>query len=145
MSEYEHAIVVDAPRDTIFDTLMDFANLPRVVSVVRTAAAEPEGLVRIQASVLGRDYAIDAFIRVVDVFRRIEWAFGGDPSCTGWVQIDGDDDAPAGQVTAHVSVSPNSTPSLSRGRVDALIRDVVIASLASLRRVVDDQIPTEPE
>lgn len=143
MNEYEHALVVDAPRDTVFDALMDIANLPRVGSVVQTATGESGDLVRVQASLLGRRYAIDTFIRVVDVFRRIEWAFGGDPSCTRWVQIDADDDAPASQVTAHVSILPDNMPGLSGQRVDALITDMLIASLASLQRVVGDRIPNE--
>src|ERR1051326_7911968 len=143
MSEYEQAIVVDAPRDTIFDTLMDVANLPRMVSIVQEATAEEGGLVRIRGSVLGHDYAIDASIHVVDVLRRIEWAFGGEPSCTGWVQIDADDDAPAGVVTAHVSITPDSTPTLPRGRVDALVDSVLVEAFAGVHRVVDRRASNE--
>jgi hypothetical protein len=59
----------------------------------------------------------DGYVRVVDVLRRLEWGFGGEGSCSGWVQVDGDDDAPPAWVTAHVSIAAGLILTLSRKKL----------------------------
>ena len=59
MTEHEQSILLQAPRDTIFDVLMDLANLPRLVPIVQNTTAEPGDRVRIQGSVQGHHYLAD--------------------------------------------------------------------------------------
>jgi hypothetical protein len=96
MSEYCISTRVESPRDTVFDLLMDPSNLPRFVSYIQ--AVEPigdEGML-----LRGRGFAFSASFSIVDVLRRVEWTVGADWS--GWVQVDGDDDAGVAQLRAQV-------------------------------------------
>jgi uncharacterized protein YndB with AHSA1/START domain len=135
MSEYRYSTTVESPRDTIFDVLMDPSNLPRFVSHIE--AAEPLGddgvLIR------GRGFAFGASVRIVDVLRRLEWTIGADWS--GWVQVDGDDDAGVAQVRAEVRCAPRSRGrSAVRTRVNARVGDVgelLSASVLALKSLVE--------
>ena len=143
MTEHEQSIVLQAPRDTIFDVLMDLSNLPRLVPIVQDTTAEPGDRVRIQGSVQGHHYLADGYVRVVDVLRRLEWGFGGEGSCSGWVQVDGDDDAPAAPVTAHVSIAPGLMTTVSGEDQADTVGGTLAASLGALRRLVDGRTPND--
>jgi carbon monoxide dehydrogenase subunit G len=142
MTDREHSILVQAPRDTIFDLLMDISNLPRLIPIVQDTAAEPGDRVRIQGYIQGHHYVADGYVRVVDVLRRLEWGFGGEGSCSGWVQVDGDDDAPTAWVTAHVSLAPGLILTLSRDEADT-VGGLLAASLGALSRLVDGRTPND--
>lgn len=142
MTQREQSILVQAPRDTIFDLLMDLSNLPRLVPIVQNTTAEPGDGVRVEGYIQGRHYVADGYVRVVDVLRRLEWGFPGEGPCSGWVQVDGDDDAPAAWVTAHVSLAPGLIPTLSREEADS-VGAVLAASLGALRRLVEGRSPND--
>jgi uncharacterized protein YndB with AHSA1/START domain len=119
MSEYCFSTTVESPRDTIFDLLMDPSNLPRFVSHIE--AAEPLGDDRVL--IRGRGFALDVSVHMVDVLRRLEWTIGADWS--GWVQVDGDDNAGVAQVRAEVRCAPRSRGrSAAMARVNAQVGDI---------------------
>src|SRR5690349_20638970 len=96
MSEYCISTRVESPRDTVFDLLMDPSNLPRFVSYIQ--AVEPIGDDGV--FLRGPGFAFSASFSIVDVLRRVEWTVGDDWS--GWVQVDGDDDAGVAQLSAEL-------------------------------------------
>jgi hypothetical protein len=119
MSEDCFSISVESPRDTIFDLLMDASNLPRFVAHIE--AAEPLGEDRVL--IRGRGFTFGASMRIVDVLRRLEWNIGADWS--GWVQVDGDDDAGVAQVRAEVRCAPRSSGRpVAVARITAQVGDI---------------------
>jgi hypothetical protein len=141
MIEYEQSMLLQSPRDTIFDLLMDLSNLPRLVSIVQETKGGTDDQVRIQGCVEGRAYVSAGYVRVVDVLRRMEWGFGVECQCRGWVQVDGDDDAGSARVTAHVSLASEVLHMLSAQRRDETVRAMLAESLAALRQAIDSRKP----
>ena len=135
MSEYCYSTTVESPRDTIFDLLMDASNLPRFVAHIEAAELLGDDRVLIR----GRGFTFGASMRIVDVLRRLEWTVGADWS--GWVEIDGDDDAGVAQVRAEVWCAPRSKGrSAALARVSARVGDVgefLSTSVVALKSLVE--------
>jgi hypothetical protein len=131
MSEYCFSTRVESPRDTVFDLLMDPSNLPRFVSHIQ--AVEPVGddgvLVR------GPGFAFSACFFIVDVLRRVEWNVGAE--WRGWLQVDGDDDAGAAQLSVELR-PPTASDALAQ--VTHQVGDVgefLCTSVVALKELVE--------
>ncbi len=102
MADYERAQTVAAPAGALFEFVADVGNLPRYFE--RMTAAEPAGgeAVRVTAQIDGREREGEAWFRVDQEARRVEWGSEGPNDYHGWLDVT---DAGGGRSTVTVHVS----------------------------------------
>jgi uncharacterized membrane protein len=129
VTEHERSASVAAPADRLFDYLSDIQNLPRYFDSM--TSAEPAGgdAVRTTANLNGQTVEGEAWFRVDDAARRIEWGSEGPNNYSGWLRVD---DGEGGGSTVEVHVS---TERVANGDVD----DGLTQTLDNIKRVVEEQ------
>jgi uncharacterized membrane protein len=77
MADYERSQTVEAPAGALFGFLADVGNLPRYFE--QMTSAEPAGAeaVRVTAEVDGREQEGEAWFRVDQEAKRVEWGSEG--------------------------------------------------------------------
>lgn len=118
---------VDAPANALFSYLSDIGNLPKYFS--RMTSAEPAGeeAVRTTATELdGRTVEGEAWFRVNQNARRIEWGSEGPNDYHGWLEVQGDSERST--VAVHLS-----TQRVANGEVDQGIEE----TLQKIKRLVE--------
>ena len=118
--EHEHTQHVAAAPDRVFAALANLDNLPRYVPQV-TAAARGEGdKVSVQARYEGHTQQGEAWFRVDEPARRVEWG-SEDSAYRGWMQVSPDEDG--SRLTLFLSTSRGDAPdSEVMGTLDAIRR-----------------------
>jgi uncharacterized membrane protein len=129
MAEHERSASVDAPADRLFDYLSDVQNLPRYFDSMTSAEPAGDDAVRTTAVVEGQRVEGEAWFRVDDTQRRIEWGSEGPNDYSGWLRVaDGDN----GGSTVEVHVS---TERAANGDVDQGLEQ----TLDNIKRLVEEQ------
>jgi uncharacterized membrane protein len=129
VAEHTRSASVDAPADQLFDYLSDVENLPRYFDSM--TSAEPAGgdAVRTTANVDGQKVEGEAWFRVDDGARRIEWGSEGPNDYSGWLSVANGD---GGGSTVEVHVS---TERAANGDVDEGLEQ----TLDNIKRLVEEQ------
>jgi hypothetical protein len=92
VAEHTRSASFDAPADRLFDYLSDIENLPRYFDSMTSAEPAEDDAVRTTANVDGQKVEGEAWFRVDDDARRIEWGSEGPNDYSGWLRVaDGND------------------------------------------------------
>ena len=102
MSEYEHALRIDAAPDDIFRFVADIRNLPEYMSNINRALPQEHDRVRVQGVIEGQYYDVEGFFRVDRHQHRIEWGTDGLHQYRGWLALHPEADG-ATTVTVHLA------------------------------------------
>ncbi len=87
MSDYAHAIDVDAPADELFEYLSDVTNLPQYLPTTEHAEPQGEDRVRVRGAARGHPYDSDGYFRVDRQARRMEWGSDGERVYRGKLEV----------------------------------------------------------
>jgi hypothetical protein len=99
MGTYRHTATVDLPADELFTFLRHPKNLPRYFSGMTEAQRTGDDGVHVEAEVRGRHVSGDAWLRVDEFRRRLEWGADSEDDYHGELEITEDD-----PVTSRVSI-----------------------------------------
>ena len=102
MSEYEHALRIDAAPADIFRFVADVRNLPEYLSNVYSALPLENDRVRVQGTMQGHYYDVEGFFHVDRHQHRIVWGTDGTHQYRGWLALHPEADG-ATKVTVHLA------------------------------------------
>jgi uncharacterized protein YndB with AHSA1/START domain len=123
--EHEHTQHVAAPPERVFAALADVGNLPRYVPQVTAAHAGEGEKVTVEARYEGHTQQGEAWFRVRENDRRVEWGAEGSPY-HGWLQVDPDGDG--SRLTLFLATARGDAPDSE-----------VMGTLDAIRRLVEAQ------
>lgn len=101
-TDVERSVEVDAPADRLFDYLSDVSHLPEYFDSMTDAHRTDGDAVAVTAEVPGGGHQEgEAWFRVDDERRRIEWGSEGESDYHGWLEVDDRGDTSQVRVGIH--------------------------------------------
>ena len=136
MSEYEHALRIDAAPDDIFRFVADIRNLPEYMSNIDRALPQEHDRVRVQGVIEGQYYDVEGFFHVDRHQHRITWGTDGPQQYRGWLALHPEADG-ATTVTVHLAFGAPAGASQHAAQHtsdhDRTVQHVLEQTLASLK------------
>jgi uncharacterized membrane protein len=136
MSEYEHALRIDAAPDDVFRFVADVRNLPEYMSNIDSALPQEHDRVRVQGIMEGQYYDVEGFFHVDRRQHRIEWGTDGRHQYRGWLALHQEADG-ATTVTVHLDFGAPAGASQHAAQHtsdhDRTVQHVLEQTLASLK------------
>lgn len=136
MSEYEHALRINAAPADIFRFVADVRNLPEYMSNIYSALPQDNDRVRVQGAMEGQYYDLEGFFHVDRHQYQIAWGTDGPQQYRGWLALHPEGDG-ATTVTVHLTFDApagapqHATPPTSDH--DRAVQHVLEQTLASLK------------
>lgn len=121
MAELQHSDLIDASPDEVFAYLSDVRNLPRYfpgmthAEVIGADRQHDGDRVAVGANIGGNEREAQAWFRVDDAARRIEWGSPAEQDYHGWLTVE---DETQGAGTSTSLTLALSTPHVDESQVD---------------------------
>jgi uncharacterized membrane protein len=126
MGDYSGSAEVDAPAGRMFGYLSDIGNLPRSLTAMTSAESAGQDAVRVVADLNGTTREAEAWFRVDQERRHVEWGSEGPDNYHGYLDVTGDGRTSSVTVFLH-------TERVDSGAIDQGIAD----TLAEVKRLVE--------
>lgn len=126
MGEYQATASASAPADALFDYLSDVANLPEYFARTKTAEMAGPGAVRTTAEVNGKTVEGEAWFKVDQAAKHLEWGSEGPNDYRGYVDATSQGDG--SQVEVHISTERVESDQVQQG---------VDETVATIKRLVE--------
>lgn len=104
VSEYESSIVVEAPKDRVYEFVTTPQNMPQYLPTLKEAGADGPDRLHIRGEAGGHSYDTDGFFHLEQEKGRMSWGSDGKHKYRGWLQVDGDESK--SNVTVHLLFGP---------------------------------------
>jgi uncharacterized membrane protein len=123
MADFSGTTSVAAPSDTLFDHLSDVGNLPRYFARMTSARRGDGEEVQTTARMPdGTEVQGDAWFRVDDAAKRLEWGSEGPSSYHGSLDVTADGDGSRVEVRLHTTRVQDGDPEVQDGVHETLAR-----------------------
>ncbi len=131
MADFSSTTTVDAPPQSLFDYLSDVGHLPDYFAGM--LAAEPGDGEQVHTTAKlpdGQTVQGDAWFRVDESAKKIEWGAEGPSSYSGSLDVDGQGDSSSVTVTLHTTRVQDD---------DGHVQSGLEKTLTSIKRLVEEQ------
>ena len=118
MTDHEHTLQVDAPADRLFAYLSDVSNLPDYFTAMTSATPAEGEAVHVVAVVNGEETEGEAFFRVDEERRHLEWGAQGPHDYHGDLDVTGDDSS--SEVRLHLHTQRGEAEQIDEGIKETL-------------------------
>ena len=126
MGDYQKSQDVGAPAGRLFDYLSDIRNLPRYFTAMTSAEPAGKDAVRVAAELHGTRREGEAWFRVDQERRHLEWGSEGPDNYHGYLDVTGD--AGTSLVTVFLHTERHDSGEIDRG---------IAETLATVKRLVE--------
>jgi uncharacterized membrane protein len=126
MGDYQRSQDVDAPADQLFGYLSEVGNLPRYFTAM--TSAEPAGgdAVQVTADLNGTTREGEAWFRIDQERRHLDWGSEGPDNYHGYLDVTGDGESSS--VTVFLHTERHDSNDIDRG---------IAETLATVKRLVE--------
>jgi uncharacterized membrane protein len=126
MGDYQRSQDVNAPAGQLFGYLSEVKNLPRYFTAMTSAEPAGDDAVRVTADVNGTTREGEAWFRVDQERRHLEWGSEGPDDYHGYLDVTGD--GGTSLVTVFLHTERHDSGDIGRGVTD---------TLAAIKRLVE--------